>query len=154
MQPEPPTLTFVFELRVQVGVPLEVGRVRGGQRRVVPITGGTFEGPGIKGAVLAGGADWQMVQDDGVAEIDARYTLQTDRGQLIHIRNVGIRRAAPEVMRKLLAGERVDPSVVYFRSVPTFETSAPELDELTRNLHVASGERYPTEVVIRVWRVQ
>jgi len=151
---DPPSLAFAFEMRLQVGTPLELGDVGDGRRRIIPIAGGTFEGPGIKGTILPGGADWQMVRDDGVAEIDARYTLQTDTGQLIYIRNAGVRHAPPEVMRKLLAGEEVNPSSVYFRTVPTFETSAPELEELTRAVYVASGERHQTEVVIRVWRIQ
>jgi hypothetical protein len=149
----PPVLAFVFELRIQVGVPLEVGQVHEGRRRIIPITGGTFEGPGLKGTILPGGADWQMLRGDGVAEIDARYTLQTDTGQLIYIQNAGIRHAPPDVMRRLIAGEAVNPALVYFRTAPTFETAAPELQDLTRAIYVASGERHPTEVVIRVWRV-
>jgi hypothetical protein len=56
-------------------------------------------------------------------------------------------------MAKLLAGERVDPALVYFRTVPTFETSAPELQFLMRSIFVGSAERYPNEVVLRFWRV-
>jgi hypothetical protein len=58
-----------------------------------------------------------------------------------------------EVTKKLLAGEAVDPAQVYFKTVPTFETAAPELQWLTRAIFVGTGERYPTEVVIRVWKV-
>lgn len=57
-------------------------------------------------------------------------------------------------MQKLLAGERVDPSLVYFRTVPVFETSAADLQWLTRSIFVGVGERYPTEVVIRFWRLE
>ena len=80
--------------------------------------------------------------------------MQTDSGALIYIQNGGLRHAAPDVVKKLLAGEAVDPSQVYFRTVPTFETSAPELQWLTRSIFVGTGERYPTEVVIHVWRVE
>jgi hypothetical protein len=141
-------------LRVQVGAPVEFGQVPRGRRRVIPILGGTFEGPTVRGKVLSGGADWQIVRGDGLAELDTRYALQTDRGSLVYIQNAGIRHAPPDVTRKLLAGEPVDPAQVYFRTVPTFETSAPELQWLTRAIFVATGERHPSEVVIHVWKVE
>jgi hypothetical protein len=147
----PPKLTHAMTLRVQVGPPMEFGEVPRGRRRVIPILGGTFEGPTVRGKVLSGGADWQIVRGDGLAELDTRYALQTDRGSLVYIQNAGIRHAPPDVTRKLLAG---DPSQVYFKTVPAFETSAPELQWLTRAIFVASGERYPSEVVIHVWKVE
>ena len=150
---KPPALTLVMTLRVQVGAPMELGEVAGGRRRIIPILGGSFEGPAIRGKVLAGGADWQMVRADGLAELDTRYALQTDAGQIIYIQNAGIRHASPEATKKLLAGEAVDPSQVYFKTVPRFETSAPELRWLTRAIFIGTGERYPAEVVIHVWRV-
>jgi len=149
-----PALTLAFTLHVQVGPPIEVGEMPAGRRRIVPILGGTFEGPSVRGAVLPGGADWQIVQGDGLARLATRYTLQTDSGNLIYVQNAGVRHASPEATRKLLAGEAVDPSKVYFKTVPTFETSAPELQWLTRSIFVGTGERYPTEVVVHVWRVE
>lgn len=149
-----PRLTFAFEMHATVGPPQEVGQVRSGRRRIVPITGGTFEGPGLRGKVVAGGADWQTIQPDGFSELDTRYTIQTDAGQLIYVQNAGVRHAAPDVMQRLLAGEIVDPSLVYFRTVPRFETSAPELQWLTRNVFVGIGERYPNEVVIRFYKLE
>ena len=154
MMSRPPTLTYVMTLRVQVGTPLDVGQVPRGRRRVIPILGGTFEGPTIRGKVLPGGADWQIVRADGLAELDTRYALQTDSGSLIYIQNAGIRHASPEVTKKLLAGEPVDPSQVYFKTVPIFETAAPELQWLTRAIFVGTGERMPTEVIVHVWRVE
>ena len=151
---DPPRLTLALTLRVQVGEPMEMGTVPRGRRRIIPILGGTFEGPGIRGRVLPGGADWQIVRSDGLAELDTRYTLQTDGGSLIYIQNAGMRHAPPDVTRKLLAGEPVDPSKVYFKTVPVFETSAPELEWLTRAIFVGTGERHPSEVVVRVWKVE
>src|SRR5215218_514280 len=151
---KPPTLTLAFTLHVQVGPPLEFGDVPAGRRRIIPILGGTFDGPLLRGKVLSGGADWQIVQGDGVAKLDTRYALQTHDGKLIYIQNAGLRHASPEVTKKLLAGEAVDPSQVYFKTVPTFETAAPDLQWLTRSIFIGIGERYPTEVVIHVWRVE
>lgn len=150
---QPPKLTLVMTLRVQVGPPMELGEVPRGRRRIIPILGGTFEGPDFRGQVLAGGADWQIVRADGLAELDTRYALQTEQGSLIYIQNAGMRHAPPDITKKLLAGEAVDPAQVYFKTVPTFETSAPELQWLTRAIFVGTGERYPSEVIIRVWKV-
>ena len=152
--PPAPRLVFAFEARVQVGPPMEIGQVPGGTRRIVPILAGTFEGPGIKGKVLPGGADWQIIRADGFSDLDTRYTLETDKGQRIYVQNAGMRHAAPEVMQKLLAGQPVDPSVVYFRTVPVFETAAPELQWLTRAIFVGVGERQPSDVIIRFWRLE
>jgi len=143
-----------MELRVEVGTPVEVGNVAGGRRRIISILGGRFEGPEVRGAVLSGGADWQIVRGDGFTELDTRYTLRTDRDELIYIRNAGIRHAAPDVMQKLLAGERVDPKLVYFRTVPVFETAAPRLQWLTRAIFIGDGEREPNLVVVRVWKIE
>ena len=153
-RPPAPGLVFAFEAHVEVGAPIEVGQLPKGVRRIVPILRGTFEGPGIKGRVMPGGADWQIIGADGFSQLDTRYTLETDSGRLIYVQNAGIRHAAPEVMQRLLRGEAVDPKLVYFRTVPTFETSAPELQWLTRSVFVGTGERYPNEVVIRFWRVE
>jgi hypothetical protein len=149
-----PRLTFTMELRVRVDAPVEIGPVSYGRRRIVPIRGGTFAGPQLRGEVLDGGADWQIVRQDGVSELDTRYTLRTDRGETIYIQNAGLRHAAPELAARLLAGEAVDPALVYFRSVPRFETASRALQWLTRAVFVGDGERHPDHVVVRVWKVE
>ena len=153
-KPALPTLTFAFEVRATVGPPLDVGAVAQGRRRIVQITGGTFEGPGLRGKVMPGGADWQIVRSDGFTELDTRYTLETDKGEIIYVQNAGMRHAAPEVMKRLLAGEPVDPASVYFRTVPKFETASPGLQWLTRAVFVGMGERYPNDVRIRFFRLE
>jgi hypothetical protein len=147
-------LSFVMDLRVKVGKPIEIGAVATGRRRIIAIEGGTFDGPDVRGVVLAGSADWQIIRADGVTELEARYTLQTDVGELIYVQNTGLRHGPADVMQKLLAGEAVDPALVYFRTVPVFETSAPRLQWLARTVFVASGERHPNDVVIHVWKVE
>jgi hypothetical protein len=152
--PAPPGLVFAFELRAQVGAPVEIGQVPHGRRRIVPILGGTVSGPMLEATVVPGGADWQLIQPDGFSELDTRYTLTTARGELIYVQNAGMRHAAPDVMQKLLAGQSVDPKLVYFRTVPKFETSAPELQWLARSVFVGIGERFPNEVVVRFYRLE
>jgi hypothetical protein len=151
--PTPPTLEFAFEVRAEVASPTVVGEVPNGTRRIIDILGGTFEGPTLKGSVRPGGADWQIIRADGFTEVDARYTLETEAGDLIYVSNLGIRHAPPDVIRRLNAGELVDQAQIYFRSVPKFETAAPELQWLMRSIFIATGERYPNGVVIKFWRV-
>jgi hypothetical protein len=153
--PPAPPLVFAFELRVKVADPVVIGQVPQGLRRIVAITGGTMRGPDISGIVVPdSGADWQLIQPDGFSELDTRYSLRTDQGELIYVQNVGIRHAPPEVMQKLNAGQVVDPKLVYFRTVPKFETSAPRLQWLARSVFVGVGERSPNEVIVRFYRLE
>jgi hypothetical protein len=152
--PTPPALEFAFEVRAEVADPLVVGELPNGTRRIIDILGGTFEGPGISGRLRPGGADWQMIRrEDGFTEVDARYTLETDSGSLIYVSNLGIRHAPPDVMRRLNAGETVDQSEIYFRTVPKFETGDPDLEWLMRSIFICTGERYPNGVIIRFYKV-
>lgn len=152
--PSPPKLELVFELHAQLGAPIVLGQFTGGTtRRIIPVTGGTFDGPRIKGKVLPGGADHQVIHADGFTEVDAQYALETDRGETIHVRNTGMRHGPPELIAKLNAGETVDQSQIYFRTAPVFDTAAPRLQWMRRALFICVGERYPNEVVIRFYLV-
>jgi Protein of unknown function (DUF3237) len=148
-----PELRFVFELAVEVGTPLDLGQTQAGHRRIVPIAGGLVSGPRLQGRVLPGGADWQILHQNGSADLDARYTIQTNDGALVYVANRGVRHGPSEVLDRLNRGERVDPGSYYFRSVATFETSAADHTWLTRAIILGSGERYPDKVVIRFWEL-
>ncbi len=152
--PPQPQLEFVFEVRAKVADPIVVGQVPDGTRRIIDILGGTFEGPKIKGKLLPGGADWQIIRQDGFTEVDARYILQTENGDLIYVSNIGIRHAPPEIIKRLNAGEEVDQSQIYFRAVPKFETASPDLEWLMRSIFICTGERRPNDVAIRFYRVR
>jgi hypothetical protein len=149
--PVAPPPEFVAFLSVAVGPPLVVGPGPGGQRRIVPILGGTVAGPELAGEVLPGGADFQLIRPDGVAEIEARYVLRLAGGALVYVINRGLRHAAPGDMARLLRGEPVPPERVYFRTTPVFEAASPALAWLTRRLFVGYGERRPQEVRITVF---
>jgi hypothetical protein len=145
---------FAFEARVFVETPLVVGPSSHGLRRIVPITGGTFEGPHIRGRVVPGGADCQYVRPDGVLAVEARYTLETSDGVLIMVTNRGIRRAAPEVMARLGRGEAVDPSEYYFRTTPEFEAPIGSAYEwLNQSVFIGVAERRPDAAIIRFYHV-
>jgi hypothetical protein len=152
--PAEPELEFVFEVRAKVAPPLELGEVDGLQRRIVPIEGGVVEGPRLRGEILPGGADWQAIGPGGLTRILARYVIRAEDGAMISVENKGVRRAAPETMRRLLAGELVDPGLVYFRAAPTFEAPDGPHGWLNENLFVSAGRRRPDSVEIRIYRVR
>lgn len=149
----PPQLDFIFAAHVKVDLALDVGDVGKGARRIVPITGGKFSGPQLHGVVLSGGADWQIIRHDGVAELEARYTLRTDDGALIDVRNQALRHGPAEVMAALAAGQPVDPSSYYFRGATFFETSAPRYAWITRCIVVCTGEREPAGVKLKFFQM-
>lgn len=143
-------MTFLTEFRIKVGTPLSLGDDGFGEARIVPILGGTVEGPGLRGTILPGGADEQRVRADGLTRIHARYVIKADDGAVIRVDSQGLRHAAPEVMAALARGESVDPQAVYFRTVIRFETAAPSHDALNRTLFLAKGERLPDAVVLHL----
>ena len=148
-----PGLEFVFELHVDVTQAMELGTAPHGVRRVIPITGGTVDGPRLKGKILNCGADWQTMRRDGVAELDARYLIESEEGVLIEVHNCGNRFGAAEVMQRVAAGEAVGPDEYYFRTVPSFEVADARYAWLTKNIFLCSGERRKSEVILQVWMV-
>ncbi len=149
----PPQLTLVANLSVSVGTPLEVGTTVGGQRRIIPILGGELTGPRLHGRVLPGGADFQFVQSDGVADLDARYVLELQDGCLVYVVNRAMRRASVAVTEQLMRGEPVDPALVYFRCTPRFEVAAGPWRWLAESLFVGTGIRRPDRVELAFYRL-
>ena len=154
MQHPVPTLEFAFAAAVSVSPRFSLGQVHGGERRVIPITGGTVAGPLLTGRVIPGGADWQLVQPDGLIDLTARYTIEAADGTLIGVVNRGLRHGPPAVLQRLAAGLPVDRAEYYFRTTPVFQTAAPRYEWLTKSVFVATGERHPNHVLIQFWEVQ
>ena len=148
-----PELKFFADLSVHVDKPQEVGKTHHGVRRVIPILGGTVQALGWRGRVLSGGADFQLLLGPSMAELDARYVIETDAGDMIFVTNRAVRTASPEVMAKIIRGEPVDPSTVYFRCSPSFETASPALSWIAERLFVGTGARHPDKVVMRFFEV-
>lgn len=148
-----PHLEFFAELSVHVAAPQEVGHTVHGQRRLIPILGGEARGHGWTARVLPGGADYQLIVSPRLAELDARYVLETDAGDLIYVQNRALRAAAPEVTARLLRGEPVDPALVYFRCCPSFETASPALGWIAERLFIGSGVRRPERVEMQFFTV-
>ncbi len=129
-------------LAVEVGGIVSIGAMPTGERRVVAITGGSFESDdGWHGEVLPGGADWQLLRSDGVLEVDARYVLQDSHGQRVHVVSQGLRHGPTEVIAALARGEAVDASQYYFRTAMRFETAAAALQHLNFVVAVGIGAR-------------
>lgn len=144
---EEPGLTFVYEAIVTLEPTIEIGRTPIGTRRRVPITGGHFKGPHIRGKVLAGGADWQLQRADDWTVIEADYMMQADDGALIHVRNVGLTNS-----RVANAPQR------YLRTVPSFEAPVGPHDWLNQAIFIGTIGAPPADsprpaVRIRVYRV-
>ena len=151
-----PTLKHLCDLTVFVAKPVEAGFVQGvhsqGQRRIIPITGGTVRGT-LQGTVLPSGADFQLVLNETTAELDARYVLLLDDGSHVYVRNRALRRASASDMAKLVRGEAVAPEHIYFRCNPTFEVESAALHWMTQSLFIGTGARYPDRVEMSFYEV-
>ena len=150
-----PRLAAVYRLDATIGQPHEFGDTAEGYRRIVPLTGGTFRGPEMSGTLLPGAsADWQILQPDGTALGDIRYTLQTDRSDLLSVRSEGVRHGPAEVLNRLARGEDVDPHEYTFRASTRIETAALGLDWLNKGIFVSVGARQPAGVTYETYLVE
>ena len=151
--PPPPPLVPMTQVRCEVGELVTLGAAPHGERRYVPLGGGTVAGPELNGTIVAGGVDWQLNRADGVLEIAAHYVVRTDDGALVEVRSEGYRHGPPEVMAALARDETVDPSRYYFRTAMRFETSDAGAAWLNRILAIGYGARANRQVTIQVYEV-
>jgi hypothetical protein len=147
-------LERLFSAVIRLAKPQELGETPQGRRRIIGITGGSFAGERLSGRVLPGGADWQVTRADGVADLDARYTLETNDGALLYVTNRGYRHGPRAVLEKLAAGEDVDPTLYYMRTTPLFETGDPRYAWLNRIVCVATGSRRAAAVELEVFEIK
>jgi hypothetical protein len=131
----------IFRIEAELADILRFGHTPYGERRVIDIWGGRVSGARLAGRVLPGGADWQIIRADGVADIRARYTIEAESGGLVLVSSEGLRHGPAEVMDRLARGEAVDPHLYYFRTFMRFETAAPDLAWLNKILALARGTR-------------
>jgi hypothetical protein len=143
----------VIHIEADLEAPQLFGKTPYGERRVINILGGTVSGPRVRGKILPGGADWQIVRPDGAADIFAKYTFRTDSGGLVLVTSAGLRHGPPEVIARLALGEPVDRSLYYFRTCVRFETADPEADWLNRVLMIAVGGREKMKVKLDLYEV-
>src|SRR2546426_1307719 len=122
----------LMTVKIVAAPPQKLGTVPHGIRSIVPVTGGDFEGPRLRGKVLPGGGDWLLLRPDGVLELDLRITLETDDHALIYMTFQGLRHGS------------------YFRTLPRFETSTETYAFLNRIVSVGVGEARPDGAVHRI----
>jgi hypothetical protein len=145
---ETPGVEHVLTVRATIDAPLTMGKTPQGQRRVIPIAGGTFEGPGMKGTIMPGGEDWQALREDGVTELDAHYWLRTDDGVIIRVHN--------QVLISPPA-QGVAEAKQYTRSAVKFEAPIGKYDWLNKAVFVgtltADTTQRPPVVTLRFFKV-
>jgi len=144
---------FLFEMRIEASPPVATGPMPGGERRFVTVTSGRFEGPRLKGQVLSGGSDAIWADTNGRMLLDVRLMLRTDDGAAIYMQYRGVRNGPAPVLQRLAAGERVDPSEYYFRTIIRFETGDARYDWLNDLVAVGVGNRQPSGPIYRVFAV-
>ena len=146
-EPEAPQLEFALQLKVTLGEAFGIDNTQHGRRTVIPITGGTFEGPGIKGIIVNGGADYQL-NAEGRTELEAIYCIKTDDGIYIHVRNRGIIANGKDANGQ--------PSF-YFRAAPQFEAPADSKYGWLNNSLFLCAPTFSSDfkgIVLNVWRVK
>jgi hypothetical protein len=148
-----PEFEFAFSADIDLGPIQDKGEDAHGHIRFVPIIGGHFEGPFIKGMVERGGGDLQMMRKDKVLVLNAEYVLKTDDDALIHVKNTGYRHGKEAVLERLANGEIVGSDEYYFRTTPKFETSSKKYDYLNKYIFVAKGERKANSVLIHFFKL-
>lgn len=149
-----PRLTLIYRLEATVVEPQDVGQVSAGHRRIVPLTGGTFSGPELRGTLLPGAsADWQIILSDGTALGDVRYTLETELGDLLYVQSRSVRHGGVEVLGRLGCGEDVDAAEYTFRGSAEIETGAAKLEWLNKGIFISVGGRCPGGVLYDVYLV-
>ena len=144
---------LLMTVRITAAPSQKLGMVPHGNRTVVPVTGGHFEGPRLRGEILSGGGDWLLLRSDNVLELDLRITLETDDHALICMTFQGLRHSPPEVIAALGRGEVVDRASYYFRTLPRFETSTESYAFLNRMVTVGVGEARADGATHRIYEI-
>ncbi|UGY00094.1 DUF3237 domain-containing protein [Bradyrhizobium quebecense] len=144
---------YVFTITARIAEVTSVGDIGTGVRRIIPIIGGEVRGETVNGKVLPFGADFQIIRPSELIELEAKYAFETDDGAVVYVENKGIRFGPVDLLEKLKRGEPVDPKLIYFRTVPKFETGAEKYRWLMEHIFVASAARHADRVVIDVHQV-
>lgn len=149
----PPALIPMCQVRCEVGALVSLGHGPYGERRYVPLGGGSVRGPELNGQLVEGGVDWQVARSDGVLDIGAHYVIRTDDGALIEVQSHGLRHGPPEVMARLARGEAVAPHEYFFRTLVRFTTGHADWQHLNKVMAIAVGQREARLVVLDFFRL-
>ena len=151
--PDAPTLVPMTRIACDVGPLVSLGQAPAGERRYVPLGGGTVRGPELNGRLIAGGVDWQVARSDGALEIAAHYVIETEDGARIEVQSTGLRHGPPEVMARLAAGEDVPPADYFFRTLVMLTTGSPRWAHLNKVMAIACGRRQASRVLLTLYRL-
>ena len=143
---------YVFTITAEIGDVTSAGETGIGIRRIIPITGGDVKGD-VNGKVCPFGADFQIIRPNELIDLEARYAFETDDGAVVYVENKGLRFGPIDLLLQLKRGEPVDPSLIYFRTVPKFETGSEKSRWLMQTLFIGSAARHRDRVVIDVHQV-
>jgi hypothetical protein len=143
---------YVFTITAHIGGVTSAGEIGHGVRRIIPIIGGEVRGD-ITGKVCPFGADFQIIRPNELIELEAKYAFETDDGAVVYVENKGLRFGPIELLQQLKRGEPVDPKLIYFRTVPKFETGSEKYRWLMEHLFIGSAARQADRVVIDVHQV-
>ena len=144
---------YVFTITAKIAEVTTAGDIGSGVRRIIPIVGGEVKGEGVNGKVLPFGADFQIIRPNELIELEAKYAFETDDGAVVYVENKGMRFGPVELLQKLKRGELVDPKLIYFRTVPRFETGHEKYRWLMEKIFIGSAARHADRVVIDVHQV-
>jgi hypothetical protein len=144
----------LLTLTIELHPIYDLGSTPAGHRRIVPVSGGNFQGDRLRGDILPyAGSDLLITRADGAFQQDVRLALQTDDGALILMTYRGVRHSSSEVAARIGRGESVPSTDYYLRTAPFFETAAPKYDWLNRIVAVGLGERLPNGASYEVFEV-
>lgn len=149
----PPALIPMTQVRCDVSPIVTLGATPYGERRYVPLGGGTVRGPELNGTLVEGGIDWQVNRGDGVLDISAHYVIRADDGGLIEVRSEGMRHGPADVMDRLARGDDVPRDQYFFRTVIRFQTGATAWLHLNKTIAIACGRRELARVILDYYRV-
>jgi hypothetical protein len=148
-----PRLEYLMTYRADLKDPIDIGAVPSGNRRIFDVTGGSFEGPRLKGRLLPSGGDWLLIGTDGIGRLDVRGTFETEDGAHVYAQYFGVLVLNEAVMGTLTQGRETQYGDTYFMTQPRFETGHPDYTWLNSVVAIAEGRVLPTAVEYRVFQV-
>ncbi len=129
---------FLLDLTLETHAPTTF-TFPGGDRVIVPVVGGSFQGPQLKGTIAPGGGDWILQHPDGSRLVDVRILMTTDDGQAIYASWGGVAYS--------------ESGTFFVRIVPTFETGSTKYAWLNRVVSVGVYRPSGGKVGFRLYRI-
>jgi len=143
-----PLMTLRATLRQPADI---VGATPLGVRGIAEVTGGSFVGERLRGTVVTPGADWYLMDANGLLTVDVRATLRTDDEAFIFAQYFGRLHFNEAARNAMAAGVALGFGDTYFMTQPRFETGHPKYVWLNGIVPVAEGRLTADGVEYRVF---